>query len=59
MNFAMIVAMGIVVLAVVRREASALPLAIAAVLIVTVVVLVVIAHSTGVTPGHPPEIKTS
>lgn len=59
MNFAMIVAMGILVLAVLRREAAPLPLAIAAVLIVTIVVLIVIAHATGVTPGQPPAIQTS
>lgn len=59
MNFAMIVAMGIVVLAVLRREAPRLPLAIAVALIVGIVVLVVIAHSTGMTPGQPPAIQTS
>lgn len=59
MNFAMIVAMGILVLAVLRREAAPLPLSIAVVLIATIVVLVVIAHSTGATPGQPPAIQTS
>ncbi len=59
MNFAMIVAMGIVVLAVLRREAARLPLAIAVALIATIVVLVVIAQNTGVTPGQPPAIQTS
>jgi hypothetical protein len=59
MNFAMIVAMGILVLAVLRREVALLPLAIAAALIATIVVLVIIAHSTGVAPGQPPAIQTS
>lgn len=59
MNFAMIVAMGIVVLAVLRREAAAIPLAIAVALIASIIVLVVVAHSTGVTAGRPPAIQTS
>lgn len=58
-NFAMIVAMGIVVLAVVRREAAPLPLAIAVVLVATIAVLLFIARVTGVTPGQPTGILAS
>lgn len=54
MNLAMIVAMGIVVLAVVRREAAPLPLAIAVALVATIAVLIVIANTTGVIPERPP-----
>ncbi|WP_258804245.1 DUF389 domain-containing protein [Pseudarthrobacter sp. NS4] len=59
MNFAMIVAMGILVLAVLRREAAPLPLTISVVLIAAIVVLMVIAHTTGMTPGQPPAIQSS
>lgn len=59
MNFAMIVAMGIVVLVVLRREPAWLPLAIAVVLIACIVVLIVIAHTTGVTSGQPLAIQSS
>ena len=59
MNFAMIIAMGILVLAILRREVAPLPLVIAVAFIAIIVVLVVIAHSTGVTPGQPPAIKSS
>ncbi|MFI7581207.1 DUF389 domain-containing protein [Kocuria kalidii] len=57
-NFAMIVAMGILVLAVLHREVAPLPLTISVALIATIVVLLVIAHSTGVTPGQPPAIPS-
>jgi uncharacterized hydrophobic protein (TIGR00271 family) len=54
MNLAMIVAMGIVVLAVIRREAAPLPLAIAVVLVATIAALIVIANATGVIAERPP-----
>ncbi|MFI7493341.1 DUF389 domain-containing protein [Kocuria sp. M4R2S49] len=57
-NFAMIVAMGILVLAVLHRKAAPLPLTISVALIATIVVLMVMAHSTGVTPGQPPSIPS-
>ncbi|MEX2549312.1 MAG: DUF389 domain-containing protein [Nitriliruptoraceae bacterium] len=59
MNLAIIVAMGIVVLAVIRREAPLLPLAIAIVLVVAVAAFIAIANATGVTPGQPPGIPVS
>ena len=57
-NFAMIVAMGILALAVLRREAAPLPLTISAALIAIIVVLMVMAHNAGVTTGEPPLIPS-
>lgn len=59
MNFAMIVAMGIVVLAALHRKAAILPLSIAVMLIAGIIVLVLMTHSTGMAPGQPPAIQTS
>lgn len=59
MNFGLVVAMGILTLLVLRREAAAVPIVVALTITVAVVLLLALAHSTGVIPGEPPSIPTT